>query len=791
MQIATQTKRHQTVIAALVCVLYCWTLGFGFVLDDAVVYSENAHVKQGFGGIPSLLATDAFSGHSDLTSVVGGRYRPLSQVSFAIEYQFWELIPGLSHLLNLLLYLGCCLLIYRVLLIASRGKAATVALFTALCFAAHPVHTEVVANIKGRDEILCLLFALMAGCQFLSAIDNDEQESFWLGTLSYLACVFSKETGVAYAVLIPLGVLVARPQAGVWARKVAMACAACALAFVAVRFLVLQGLERPLATVMNDPFANSATGERLATATFALANYAKLLVIPHPLLYDYSYNQIPVQSWGSWVVLLALVVHLTLIGTAAARWRSKPVFAYGVAWYVLLLLPVSNLLFTVGTVFGERFLFAPSLAFCGLVAAVLAGTRIPRGLAIAGIVSVVALGSGRTLARLPAWKSTYALATTDWEGLRNNSRAQLLLCQQLMQRRGEGDPEKWVKGALEAVARSISVHEDGGAYAWQGDCLRLLGRNDEALASYARGIQLLPDYYMNYLGAGLVCRKLNRLSEAVHYYERADALNQKKADVRRDWGLLLQKLSRHEEAIPLLAETVKADPSFSEAHRLLAESQLAVGDAASALASFERAARTDPAHLQARLQFAQALREANDMDGAIEELSAALKVAPNVTQLRQELANFYLASSRRSDALQEYERILVSEPTHPLANLNLGTFALEDGRTEDALLFFDAAIAVDPEYAMAHSNRGNALRKLKRTYDAIAAYRTAIEIDPDFPSPHYNLGLLLLEVDDLDTAAEHFGTFARLRPEHEGVQKILANIATYRAKEAQKQEAPQ
>ncbi len=147
--------------------LYYQAMSFGYVLDDKIVISENAFVQQGTSGISDIFGKESFTGflgeQQDL--VVGARYRPLSIATFALEQEYFGADPATSHAINILLYGLTALLIFRVFMIIAPSKEGTpwyfnLAFTGGLVYVLHPVHTEVVANIKGRDEILALLLSM-------------------------------------------------------------------------------------------------------------------------------------------------------------------------------------------------------------------------------------------------------------------------------------------------------------------------------------------------------------------------------------------------------------------------------------------------------------------------------------------------------------------------------------------------------------------------------------------------------------------------------------------------------
>ncbi|MFA5783185.1 MAG: hypothetical protein WC868_13035, partial [Bacteroidales bacterium] len=89
-----------------VLLLYANSLFNQYALDDRLMITENQFTKKGFNGIGDILSTDSFVGFfgKQKNLVAGGRYRPLSHITFAIEYALFGFNPFIGHLINILLY---------------------------------------------------------------------------------------------------------------------------------------------------------------------------------------------------------------------------------------------------------------------------------------------------------------------------------------------------------------------------------------------------------------------------------------------------------------------------------------------------------------------------------------------------------------------------------------------------------------------------------------------------------------------------------------------------------------
>jgi tetratricopeptide (TPR) repeat protein len=424
------------ILLLLPFLLYGAALQYGYLLDDKIVLSENSFVQQGLSGLKDIFGNDTFTGFlgEQQALVAGARYRPLSLATFALEYHFLGLSPKFSHFVNVLLYGLTGLLLFRVFSFyfspkPKRGWYLALPFLTALLFVLHPVHTEVVANIKGRDEILALLFALLAwycthkywqgkGMKWLAAAAS----AFFLGLLA-------KENTITFLAVVPL--------AGYFFTKVKpkqLVVSVLPLIGVTVLYLVMRvaatgHLFSPQANtslIMNNPFMGASLAERYATITYTLGLYLKLLVFPHPLTHDYYPYHIPILNWGDWRVLLSLLLHIGLAVLAVWGFRQKRIWSWAILFYAATLSIVSNVFFSVGAMMNERFIYMSSVGFCLLLSWLLASklaVKVSKPLAIAAL-SLIGLGYAyKTVSRVPAWENEYSLNFAAVQVSQNSARA--------------------------------------------------------------------------------------------------------------------------------------------------------------------------------------------------------------------------------------------------------------------------------------------------------------------------------------------------------------------------------
>ena len=301
--------------------LYFNSLFNQYAFDDSTYILENSYVQQGFHGIGKILTSDALESYikgkgGTSYELSGGRYRPLSLVSFAIEKSLFNGNPFISHLINVLLYLLTIYLFYKLLKERFFINQPSVAFLSALIFAIHPLHTEVVANIKSRDEIFSLLFIILSLENFFRYATKNPIVGLKTKAASWLfffLALLSKEYGLFLVLLIPAVsyVMLKKNIKESFLSTVPFLAVACIYLFI--RISVSGFRVADAATLINNPYLLASGAEKIATKIFVLLYYIKLLFVPFPLSCDYSYNTFPYLSLSDPLVIFSVLFYACLI----------------------------------------------------------------------------------------------------------------------------------------------------------------------------------------------------------------------------------------------------------------------------------------------------------------------------------------------------------------------------------------------------------------------------------------------------------------------------------------------
>jgi len=361
-----------------------------------------------------------------------GLYRPLSLFSFWLSHRFFEDPVFVDHTINVCLHAAVVFLVF--LFLALCGASLPWAFLLTSIYAFHPVHTEVVAGLVGRSDLLATLF-MFGG---LVLILHWKQISWWQGVLLFflsLLSLLSKESSATMLLLFPLVLWLLRDKAGclssAWYRQMLFTFTALLAAF-----LVYLGLRYAvLGQIGVSSAGRGLPGETmLQQRWYALAYlpfFLQKFFVPLPLSPDYASGFFTFgsleESLRAWSSILGLSLLMAMVIFQLRRRRTISLPLGGALLFLLAILPVSNLLLIIGTPFAERFLYLSMPFFLLLFVSV----RRQRMYFILAII-VLPLLAGITWARVPVWKNNRTLFQAGVEDVPRNYHLRMSLASELL-----------------------------------------------------------------------------------------------------------------------------------------------------------------------------------------------------------------------------------------------------------------------------------------------------------------------------------------------------------------------
>lgn len=630
------------------CLLYAMSLGHQFVLDDALVLTENRFVKQ--MDFWSILTKDTFAGffQSENTSqfVAGGRYRPLTLLIFSVIYSITQ-SPWVFHVLNVLAFAATVVVVYRLteqFNFKHAQQQQRLALFTAILFAVHPIHTEVVNNIKGLDDILSLLLALIAWLILLKTPKPPAIKQFaGLFCLMFLA-LMSKESAI---VIVPLAAvsLWFFQNNSVWlSLKRCAPFIVASLLYVLIRAVVIHSAAdiQIMPELMNDPFLQWHQGaweplsiaNKYGTIFHTLGLYLHQVLLPIKLSHDYYPHAIPVTGLCNWQSVLSMLLYSGMAFYCLYGLLKKQLPAFAILIYLVSLALFSNVFFTIGTLMAERFLYMPSLGICLLMAwcfIVLSQKIKNRKIALillsAVAVSTLIAACWQTLLRSQDWHNNLTLFKADISKSTNSAKLNTALGGELIAqwqaRQTNNNETIQLEIALNYLNHAIELHPTyAQAYLLKGNALHYLGRTNDAIKTYHQALTFKPNF-----------------SAAKDNLARVDAQRKQVIDQERLQNMAEQAIAHsqqgnHDQAIGLFT-SILDEQATAQYYFFRGVAYGQSGQAKLALSDFKQAeVLTDPNDHENLLRLWQAIKSASLETGDTAQANDYQKKIDNILSTR-------------------------------------------------------------------------------------------------------------------------------------------------------------
>ncbi|KAI6056015.1 TMTC1 [Marmota monax] len=811
-------------LAGASCLCYGRSLQGEFVHDDVWAIVNNPDVRPG-APLRWGIFTNDFWGKGMAENTSHKSYRPLCVLTFKLNIFLTGMNPFYFHAVNVILH---CLVTLVLMYTCDKTvfKNRGLAFVTALLFAVHPVHTEAVAGIVGRADVLACLLFLLAFLSYNRSLDQccagecfppTASPSFLLLSLFLGTCaMLVKETGITvFGVclvydLFSLSHKQDMTSNGVIHQHSLQQPGSPQPSSLPAHSHRENGKQRfphkgawggchssltPAPKSSGFPVSPRAVWSlmRFLTYSYLLAFNVWLLLAPVTLCYDWQVGSIPLVEtiWDMRnlaTVLLAVVMALLSLHCLAAfkRLEHKEVLV-GLLFLVFPFIPASNLFFRVGFVVAERVLYTPSMGYCILFVHGLSKlcTWLNRCGATTLIVSTVLL-----------------LLLFSWKTVKQN---EIWLSRESLFRSG-----------VQTLPHNAKVHYNYANF------LKDQGRNREAIYHYRTALKLYPRHASALNNLGTLTRDT---AEAKMYYQRALQLHPQHNRALFNLGNLLKSQEKKEEAITLLKDSIKYGPEFADAYSslasLLAEQErfkeaeeiyqagikncpdssdlhnnygvflVDSGSPEKAVAHYQQAIRLSPSHHVAMVNLGRLYRSLGENSMAEEWYKRALQVARKA-EILSPLGALYYNTGRYEEALQIYREAAALQPSQRELRLALAQVLAVMGQMKEAEKMTSHIVSEETGCLECYRLLSAIYSKQEHHDKALDAIDKALQLKPKDPKVvselFFTKGNQLREQNLLDKAFESYKAAVALNPDQAqawmnmgGIQHIKGNYVSARA----------
>ena len=650
-------------VTVLTFVAFLPVLQNGFVnWDDAVNFAENSHYR-GLGWDQLRWMFGSFS---------LGLYRPLTWITFGLDYLLWGMAPVGYHLTSLLFHCANAVLFYfvalRLLRLSVRSAAASettlrvAAAFAALFFSLHPLRVETVAWASARGDVVSPFFLLAALLCYLRATANTGDFAHyrrWLisSLLSYTISLLAKGSGMPFPFVLaaldiyPLGRLPDRtgkwfgPETRrVWWEKVPfllLAIAAGAAAVFAKReSQVLYGVEKYGLTV------------RIAESFYGLAFYLWKTLIPLSLspLYQRP-DRLDPSSWVFW--LSAGVVVAITISLIAMRRRFPAGLTTGTC-YVVMLAPVLGIVQFGPQAVADRYTYPACLGW--------------------------ALLAGAAIGHLWDASRQQSLSPVILNGIKASSIILLLLLGILSWRQTQfwHDSERLWRHALTVDPNSSYAYTNLAA------AMKTQGKVDEAIRYYTKAVLLSPDLALAHENLGDLFLERGDLDQAAHSYRRVLEIDSKSVKGYQRLAAVLAKQGHIKESVALYSKALQVGPNDASVHNDFGNLLANMGQLEEAIDHYRKAAELDSSHGEPYFNLGNLMAQRGQLEQAISYYRETIKINPDYAQAHNNLGRVLAAQGRLDEAVDHFRQAVRIQPNFMAAREGLVLALQQQGKNTEA-----------------------------------------------------------------------------------------------------------
>ncbi len=723
--------RGRRLLPSLLIVIICFlvysnTFEAPFQFDDKPGIVENRYLHLKELSLSKLVAAAIKGRNSN---------RPVSNLSFSLNYYIGGLNVFGYHLVNLLIHALAGIILYFLLVTTLdlgplRGKferREQLALIIALLWVVHPVQTQSVTYIVQRMSSMAGMLCLLSLYLYVQGrLGRTRGFKAWCysgsGTAGVLALGSKEIAGVLPLMLVlyefyffqGLDFRVIRRK---WLQVIGV------LIIFLIIVLVYLGphfVREVLAGYRDWDFT---LGERLLTQGRVVMYYLSLLLFPSPsrLNVDYEFS-ISHSLFNPVSTLFCLLGLIGLVGLGVYLARRKPLASFGVFWFLGNLVVESSII-PLEIVYEHR-LYLPLLGFLLFLMGI-AGRKVRGRGSIYGAFTVILIFSFWTFQRNIVWNDEFTLWSDCVKKSPNKARPHMNLG---------------------------NAYSDKGMY-------------DEAIMKYQHALRLEPDYAKAFYNLGNAYRNKGMYDEAIRVYQKALEIKPDFTEAFYNLGNAYSDKGMYDEAIRVYQKALEIKPDFAKAHMNLGNAYSDKGMYDEAIMKYQQALHINPNYTDAFYNLGIVYRNKGMYDEAIREYQQALHINPNYADAYNNLGNAYAYKGMYDEAIREYQRALELEPGHAEAHMNLGIAYANKGMYDEAIREYQQALHINPNYADAYNNLGNAYA-YKGMYDeAIREYQKALEIKPDFAEAHINLGNAYSGKGMYDEAIREYQKALEIKPD--------------------------
>ncbi len=804
-------------------ILYANTIHAPFIYDDIRNIMENEYIRM----------TDLSADQIRIALNAPG-HRPITMISFALNYYFDQYNPAGYHLVNILIHITTGIFLFFFLKItlditrrgsnsqngnypvntAASGNAMLLSFFAALLWIVHPLHTQSVTFIVQRMNSMAAMFYMLS---ILCYINGRARQTRFSGaegkitlskikaTIWFTGCLVSELLALANkqnAAMLPFFIILyewfffqdlkwtGSKNKLLWGSLLFLILAAIAVFFINHYAVILSMYDRHNFTMF----------QRLLTETRVLAYYISLIFFPHPsrlhLDYNYPISTSPADP-ATTFICMGVIAGLLALSVISAK--KNRLMAFSTLWFFGNLAIESTFL-GLAPIFEHR-TYLPSMMPLFLFSMGLFKFIKIKYLRNSICSLLIIFLSMWTFQRNIIWQDDISFWQDDVKKTPDKANSYNNLAYVLMNNTNYTQAIKNLKTAILLNPQYAEAHHNLGA------AYHALGNNQQAIYHYQQAIKQEPSLFKTYYNLGRIYYETGEFQTALNTFKKALDINQNHSEVLNAIGLVLKSQNHPDQAINYFEKAIKGNDKFISAYVNWGTILAAMGKTDEAQACYLRALALAPDNVEILNNLGNLAAKNEQYNEAIDYYTRALEINPAHTITMNNMGNALLAVGKFNEALPFYVMVQEINPENPENHYKIASVYAAMKNFKQAAVHFSEALRIDPQYvkaqtslnrihqnlnsqtaniqnkiqqetnnAILHYQQGNKYKQNNDFDRAIIEFQTALSLEPKLTNALFNLAVVYAMNKDDQKSIETFKRILKIDPKNAAVAYNIACI---------------
>ena len=574
----------------------------GYVLDNDLTKNLNANTFSDFFTTPQVM----------------GNYHPLPMLSLAIDYKMYgDDAKGFHRTAVMFHLLNTALVFIFILLLMNSGW---IAFIVSALFAVHPAHTESVAWISERKDLMYVCFFMTSLCAYLFYTKSKSWVSYALCIFTFILSLLSKGQAVTLPVVL-LGFDYLQKRKWDWKiviEKIPFFILSVAFGLIAVN---AQHLSKSIADIPYYTFP-----EKMLFAAYSLFSYFYKAFAPNEIFFSAFYPY-PLKGVGySWLIWCSPVFLLLIAALVFLKFRNNRVVIFGLGFFLVNVALILQILPVGAAIMADRYTY---LSYLGLFILIGYGCESVRNnfktFSLKGIVSVIWIplmvgGAHASMQRIAIWKNSETLWTDtnkkySYVPVAHNNLGSYYQKNNRL--------EEALNEFNEAIRLQNKYPE---SLINRSDIFRVMGKTQQAINDCTHALQVDSGYPGAYMNRGIALSIAGKYDSAMHDFKMVLTTEPQNANAFGNMGNLLDMQGKTDSAVWAYTNAITYDPNYFDCYGNRAGSYLKLKKYDEALRDINIAIQNLPATAKLYATRADINFNRNDFAGAYNDALQAQKL---------------------------------------------------------------------------------------------------------------------------------------------------------------------